>query len=86
MTQPSRHEASPGPERPQGPRVPEVEDLPSTLPAVPPSAVTSYPEKIGRYREAGVTHFCALIFSTNTIEEMLEQMQWFAEEVIPRVR
>lgn len=39
-------------------------------------------EKIARFADAGVTHFCALIFSTNTVEEQLEQMQWFAEEVM----
>lgn len=42
-------------------------------------------EKVARFREAGVTHFCALAFSTNTVEEKLEQMQWFAEEVMARV-
>lgn len=41
-------------------------------------------EKIGRFRDAGVTHFCALAFSTNTVEEKLDQMQWFAEEVMAR--
>jgi len=42
-------------------------------------------EKIARFRDAGVTHFCALAFSTNTVEEKLEQMQWFAEAVVARV-
>ena len=39
-------------------------------------------EKIARFTDAGVTHFCALIFSTNTVEEQLDQMQWFAEDVM----
>ncbi len=30
----------------------------------------------------GVDHCCALWFSTNTVDEMLRQMEWFAAEVI----
>jgi len=41
-------------------------------------------EKIARFTDAGVSHFCALVFSTNTVEETLDQMQWFAEAVISR--
>lgn len=41
-------------------------------------------EKVERYREIGVDHCCALWFSTDTVTEMLEQMQWFAESVIRR--
>lgn len=39
-------------------------------------------EKINQFTEAGVTHFCSLVFSTSTVEETLDQMQWFAEEVM----
>ncbi len=39
-------------------------------------------EKVQRYAEMGVQHCCALWFSTDTVEEMLDQMQWFAESVI----
>jgi len=41
-------------------------------------------EKIAKFTDAGVSHFCALVFSTNTVEETLDQMQWFAEEIISR--
>lgn len=41
-------------------------------------------EKIGKFADAGVSHFCALVFSTDTVEETLDQMQWFAEDVIAR--
>lgn len=43
-------------------------------------------EKIDRFTAAGVTHFCSLVFSTNTVEETLDQMQWFAEAVMAKVR
>jgi alkanesulfonate monooxygenase SsuD/methylene tetrahydromethanopterin reductase-like flavin-dependent oxidoreductase (luciferase family) len=39
-------------------------------------------EKISQFTEAGVTHFCSLVFSTSTVEETLDQMQWFAEDVM----
>jgi probable F420-dependent oxidoreductase len=43
-------------------------------------------QKVGQLAELGVQHCCALWFSTNTVEEMLEQMQWFAEDVSPHFR
>jgi probable F420-dependent oxidoreductase len=43
-------------------------------------------EKVERYRQIGVQHCCALWFSTATVSEMLEQMQWFAEAVIAKLR
>lgn len=43
-------------------------------------------EKVERYRDIGVQHCCALWFSTATVTEMLEQMQWFAETVIAKAR
>lgn len=40
-------------------------------------------ERIAEYKEAGMTHCAALCFDTLTMEEMYEQMQWFAEDVMP---
>jgi probable F420-dependent oxidoreductase len=37
-------------------------------------------------KEAGVTHFLGLYFAANDVSELLDQMQVFAEEVIPRIR
>ena len=37
-------------------------------------------------REAGVTHLLGLYFAANTVSELLEQMQIFAEEVMPRIK
>jgi probable F420-dependent oxidoreductase len=39
-------------------------------------------EKVERLRSIGVDHCCALMFPSNTITEMHEQIQWFAEAVI----
>jgi probable F420-dependent oxidoreductase len=41
-------------------------------------------EKVERLRSIGVDHCSALMFPSNTIAEMHEQMQWFAEAVIGR--
>lgn len=43
-------------------------------------------EKVARLAAIGVDHFASLIFPTDTIDEMLEQMQWLAEAVIARAR
>jgi probable F420-dependent oxidoreductase len=40
-------------------------------------------EKIAFLREAGVDHLCALQFPHDTVGEMLEQMDWFARDVMP---
>ncbi len=40
-------------------------------------------EKIGRFREAGVKHFCGTYFCASSVDELLEQMGRFADEVIP---
>jgi probable F420-dependent oxidoreductase len=40
-------------------------------------------EKIGFLRDAGVDHLCALQFPHDTVTEMLEQMEWFARDVMP---
>ena len=39
--------------------------------------------RIGDYIDAGVTTFAAMIFSTNTIDEMVDMMQLFAEDIMP---
>jgi probable F420-dependent oxidoreductase len=36
-------------------------------------------------REAGVTHFLGLFFAANSVTELMDQMQLFAEEVRPKV-
>jgi probable F420-dependent oxidoreductase len=40
-------------------------------------------ERIHHYSAAGVTHFCSLIFGTDSIEDTLEQMQLFSEAIMP---
>ena len=42
-------------------------------------------EKIARLRAIGVDHCCALMVPADTVTEMLEQMQMFAETVLSRV-
>ena len=42
--------------------------------------------KVEELREAGATHVSGLLFPANSIEELRDQMQRFAEEVIPRVQ
>ena len=37
-------------------------------------------------RDAGVTHLLGLYFAANTIEDLCDQMQMFAEEVMPQIR
>jgi probable F420-dependent oxidoreductase len=41
-------------------------------------------EKVAGLAAIGVEHCCALMFPADTVDEMLEQMQWFAEEVVAR--
>jgi len=43
-------------------------------------------EKAMAFRDAGVTHFLGLYFAANSVEHLLDQMQVFAEEVMPKVR
>jgi probable F420-dependent oxidoreductase len=40
-------------------------------------------EQIQAYGEAGVTHCCALIFPARSIAETIDQMAWFARDVMP---
>ncbi|MBV8848544.1 MAG: TIGR03619 family F420-dependent LLM class oxidoreductase [Methylobacteriaceae bacterium] len=39
-----------------------------------------------KLKEAGVTHFLGLYFAANDVPELLDQMQIFAEEVVPRIK
>jgi probable F420-dependent oxidoreductase len=43
-------------------------------------------EKIDRLRQAGATHISGLLFPANTVQELKDQMQQFAEAIIPRVK
>jgi probable F420-dependent oxidoreductase len=42
-------------------------------------------ERAVRLKEAGVTHFLGLYFAANDVQELLDQMQMFAEVVVPRI-
>jgi alkanesulfonate monooxygenase SsuD/methylene tetrahydromethanopterin reductase-like flavin-dependent oxidoreductase (luciferase family) len=37
-------------------------------------------------KKAGVTHFLGLYFAANDVQELLDQMQLFSEEVMPRIQ
>jgi probable F420-dependent oxidoreductase len=43
-------------------------------------------ERANGFREAGVTHFLGLFFAANSVPELLDQMQMFAEEVRPKIQ
>ncbi len=42
--------------------------------------------KIAKAKDAGVTHLLGLYFAANDVQELLDQMQLFAEEVMPKLR
>lgn len=42
-------------------------------------------ERIEKLRQAGVTHISGILFSANSVSQMKDQMQQFAEEVISRL-
>ena len=42
-------------------------------------------EKAKRFEEAGVKHLCGTYFCADSVEELMDQMQVFAEEVMPRL-
>lgn len=42
-------------------------------------------EKLATLRKIGVDHCAAMVIAVNTQEEFIEQIQWFAEEVMPHV-
>jgi probable F420-dependent oxidoreductase len=41
-------------------------------------------ERINQYKQVGVTHFCSLLFGTDSIEDTIEQMQLFSEAIMPQ--
>jgi probable F420-dependent oxidoreductase len=43
-------------------------------------------DKAIAFREAGVTHLLGLYFAANTVDELVDQMQMFAEDVAPKIR
>jgi probable F420-dependent oxidoreductase len=43
-------------------------------------------DKAIAFREAGVTHLLGLYFAVNTVDELLDQMQMFAEQVVPKIK
>jgi alkanesulfonate monooxygenase SsuD/methylene tetrahydromethanopterin reductase-like flavin-dependent oxidoreductase (luciferase family) len=43
-------------------------------------------ERAQAFRDAGVTHFLGLFFAANSVNELMDQMQMFAEEVRPKIR
>ena len=43
-------------------------------------------DKANAFREAGVTHLLGLYFAANSVQELLDQMQLFAEEVMPKLK
>ena len=42
-------------------------------------------ERATRFAEAGVKHLCGTYFCADSVDELLEQMQVFAEEVVPHL-
>jgi probable F420-dependent oxidoreductase len=42
-------------------------------------------ERAQAFRDAGVTHFLGLFFAANSVPELMDQMQMFAEEVRPKI-
>jgi hypothetical protein len=42
-------------------------------------------EKALALKAAGVTHLLGLYFAVNTVDELLDQMTLFAEEVVPHL-
>jgi probable F420-dependent oxidoreductase len=43
-------------------------------------------EKVAKLRDMGVDHCCALMFPAHSIAEMDEQIEWFATDVMAKVR
>jgi hypothetical protein len=43
-------------------------------------------EQIAAYGEAGVTHCAALVFPGQSIQETMDQMTWFASDVVSQFR
>lgn len=41
-------------------------------------------ERISRYQDAGVTSFPAILFTANDMDAFMDEMQWFAEDVMQK--
>ncbi|RAI44130.1 TIGR03619 family F420-dependent LLM class oxidoreductase [Rhodoplanes roseus] len=48
-------------------------------------SVQTVVDRANAFREAGVTHFLGLFFAANSVAELKDQMQMFAEEVRPKI-
>jgi probable F420-dependent oxidoreductase len=48
-------------------------------------SVDAVVEKALKLKEAGVTHFLGTYFAANSVQELLDQMQIFAEDVMPKL-
>jgi alkanesulfonate monooxygenase SsuD/methylene tetrahydromethanopterin reductase-like flavin-dependent oxidoreductase (luciferase family) len=42
-------------------------------------------DRCNALREAGVTHLLGLYFAANSVDDLLDQMQLFSEEVMPKI-
>ncbi len=42
-------------------------------------------EKVRKFEEAGATHLCGTYFCADTVAELKDQMQIFAEEIMPQI-
>jgi probable F420-dependent oxidoreductase len=42
-------------------------------------------EKVKQLSDAGVTHLCGTYYCANSVEELLDQMQVFAEQIMPHI-
>jgi probable F420-dependent oxidoreductase len=42
-------------------------------------------EKVQKLKAAGVTHLLGMYFAANDVQELLDQMQFFAEEITPKI-
>jgi probable F420-dependent oxidoreductase len=49
-------------------------------------SVETVVERAQAFRDAGVTHFLGLFFAANSVPELMDQMQMFAEEVRPKIK
>ena len=50
---------------------------------MPPAEIV---DKANAFRDAGVTHLLGLYFAANPVQELIDQMQIFGEEVTPKIK
>ena len=63
-------------------RAPPSRTIPLHLIGTPAEIV----DKANAFREAGVTHLLGLYFAANSVQELIDQMQIFGEEVMPKIK